>query len=172
MGLFGLSNAEAVVLAEQMRSMQAQKDRELQKYLHNAQQKQLSEISAEQMKSANKQIAQMATEARQIEPFISLTISLNDGKTSGEKICVRASDIKEIKGTGHYVTWNEYDESYFRCQKPRAAFFKETILTLWDSSILKVKESVEEVQKKVNDSINSINEAQAMILKKAFTERE
>lgn len=83
----GLSNAEALVLAEQMRSEQARRDRDLQEKMHNAQMRQLSNQSEQEKEIAQRQIAQIATEARKTEPFIQLTLSLFGGRST-EKRCV------------------------------------------------------------------------------------
>ena len=168
MGLFGLSNAEALVLAEQMRSRQASRDRDLQVKMHNAQMRQLSNQSEQEKEIANRQIAQIATEARKTEPFIQLTLSLSDGKGTGEKVCVRASDIKEIKGVENMVEESHYDTHAFGGFSHSFEHYKETHLILWDSKTLKVKESVEEIQNKINENINAVNEAQARILKEVL----
>lgn len=169
MGLFGLSNAEALVLAERMRSKQAMRDREFQKEIHNAQIKQQAKDSAKQEEIANRKIAQIATEARKTEPFITLTASLYDGECTGEKICVRASDIKEIKGVKTNKEKSVYDESAYMCSRTVHKDFYETKLTLWDFSILHVKETVDEIQAKINESINAVRRAEIEILKDVFS---
>lgn len=168
MGLFGLSNAEALVLAEQMRSIQASKNRELQEKMHNAQMKQQSNMSKQNREIAERQIAQMATEARKTEPFLTLILSEHDGERAGESICIRASDIKEIRGKENLVTKQVYDESCRGGFRDEYKHFKETHLVLWDTKVLKVKESVQEIQRKINESINAVNEAQARILKEVL----
>lgn len=165
MGLFGLSNAEALVLAEQMRSKQASRDRDLQVKMHNAQMRQLSNQSEQEKEIANRQIAQMATEARKTEPFLTLTLSEDDGERAGESICIRASDIKEIRGKENVVTKQIFDNSCRGGFRDEYKHFKETHLVLWDTKVLKVKESVQEIQSKINENINAVNEAQARILK-------
>lgn len=169
MGLFGLSNAEALILAEEMRSAQAREDRELQEEIHDAQMKQRAKESAKQEELANRKIAQVATEARKTEPFITLTLSLYGGDCTGEKVCVRASDIKEIKGVKNDKKKTVYDESCWKSFREESYYAYETKLTLWDFSVLRVKESVEEIQAKINESIKTVNEAEAKILKDVFT---
>lgn len=168
MGLFGLSNAEALVLAEQMRSRQASRDRDLQVKMHNAQMRQLSNQSEQEKEIANRQIAQMATEARKTEPFLTLTLSEYDGERAGESICIRASDIKEIRGKENQVTKQIFDNSCRGGFRDEHKYFKETHLVLWDTKVLKVKESVQEIQSKINENINAVNEAQARILKEVL----
>ena len=168
MGLFGLSNAEALVLAEQMRSKQAGRDRELQEKMHNAQMKQQSDMSKQDREIANRQIAQMATEARKTEPFLTLTLSEYDGERAGESICIRASDIKEIRGKQNLVEKSVYDESCRGGFRDEYKLYKETHLVLWDTKVLKVKESVQEIQSKINESINAVNEAQTKLLREVF----
>ena len=168
MGLFGISNAEALVLAEQMRSRQASRDRDLQVKMHNAQMRQLSNQSEQEKEIANRQIAQMATEARKTEPFLTLTLSEYDGERAGESICIRASDIKEIRGKENLVTKQIFDNSCRGGFRDEYKHFKETHLVLWDTKVLKVKESVQEIQSKINENINAVNEAQARILKEVL----
>lgn len=169
MGLFGLSNAEALIIAEQMRSVQARENRELQEEIHDAQMKQREKEASMKEKLDKIKIAQLATEARKTEPLITLTQSLYDGDKSGEKICVRASDIKEIKGRKISKEREHYDESCFQCLRKEWENVYETVITLWDFSVIHVKETPEEIQEKINNSIRTVNEAEARILKEVFT---
>lgn len=83
-------------------------------------------------------------------------------------MCVRASDIKEIMGVENVVEESHYDENAYRGFSHSFEHYKETHLILWDFKTLKVKESVDEIQNKISDSINTVNEVQTKILKEVF----
>ena len=62
-----------------------------------------------------------------------------------------------------------YDESAFKCQRFEYKDYYETQLILWDYSVLHVMETVDEIQSKISDSINSVKRAEIEILKDVFS---
>ena len=113
----------------------------------------------------------MNREARQLEPFIILTDF--DYGWKGETVSIRPSDIKIMNGKIEETDYTDYDRpapwgGYYN----RSSKEPYTELQLWDGRKIKVKESVQEIQNKVNEVIERMVNLQARILTNTLQNQE
>jgi len=164
MGLFGLTTAEAIILAQREKnSAENYRHRQEMKFeskRYNDEQK----YNEDRIKLEKEKIAQNGTEARQLEPFIILNVFDVWPK---ETISIRPSDIKIMNGKIKESEYNDYDSP-----APWGGWYKKTTkepyteLQLWDGRKIKVNESVEDIQNKVNEVIEKMVDLQARTLAK------
>ena len=162
MGLFGLSTTEAIILAQKYNK--ADNERNEQRIMAiNKQTEEIKKHNQELLKSEKEKVSEMNREARQLEPFIILTDF--DYGWKGETISIRPSDIKVMNGK---IKESEYDD--YNNPAPWGGWYKRTTkepyteLQLWDGRKIKVKESVQDVQNKVNEVIERMVNLQAKVL--------
>ena len=167
MGLFGLTTAEAIILAQKYNKADNERNEQHIKAI-NKQTEELKKHNQELLKSEQEKISEMNREARQLEPFIILNIF---NVWPEETISIRASDIKVMNGK---IKENEYPD--YNNPAPWGGFYKKyskepyTELQLWDGRKIKVKESVQDVQNKVNEIIEKMVDLQARTLNKIINQ--
>ena len=105
----------------------------------------------------------MNREARQLEPFIILTDF--DYGWKGETVSIRPSDIKIMNGK---IKETEYFD--FNRPAPGGGYYNKTSeepyteIQLYDGCKIKVKESITDIQNKVNEVIEKMINIQAIVL--------
>ena len=167
MGLFGLTTAEAIILAQKYNKADNERNEKRIRAI-NKQTEELKKHNQELLKSEQEKIFEMNREARQLEPFIILNIF---NVWPEETISIRASDIKVMNGK---IKENEYPD--YNNPAPWGGFYKKyskepyTELQLWDGRKIKVKESVQDVQNKVNEIIEKMVDLQARTLNKIINQ--
>ena len=167
MGLFGLSASEALYLTRQLNNAQERRNDE-QMRLMKQHQHELTKMSMEQQAELreleNQRIAQIGTEARQMEPLIILSVYEQYHKESKQTISIRASDIKVVESKTEEHDRYEWADECFRKEWVGTDKFNFTTLTLWDGKQYNVLDTPEQIQAKVDDSITRMSEIQAKIL--------
>jgi uncharacterized protein YlzI (FlbEa/FlbD family) len=162
MGLFGLSTTEAIILAQKYNKADNERNEQRIRAI-NKQTEEIKKHNQELLKSEKEKVSEMNREARQLEPFIILTDF--DYGWKGETISIRPSDIKVMNGK---IKESEYDD--YNNPAPWGGWYKRTTkepyteLQLWDGRKIKVKESVQDVQNKVNEVIERMVNLQAKVL--------
>ena len=162
MGLFGLSTTEAIILAQKYNKADNERNEQRRRAI-NKQTEEIKKHNQELLKSEKEKVSEMNREARQLEPFIILTDF--DYGWKGETISIRPSDIKVMNGK---IKESEYDD--YNNPAPWGGWYKRTTkepyteLQLWDGRKIKVKESVQDVQNKVNEVIERMVNLQAKVL--------
>lgn len=162
MGLFGLSTTEAIILAQKYNKADNERNEQRIRAI-NKQTEEIKKHNQELLKSEKEKVSEMNREARQLEPFIILTDF--DYGWKGETISIRPSDIKVMNGKIKEHEYDDYDNP-----APWGGWYKRTTkepyteLQLWDGRKIKVKESVQDVQNKVNEVIERMVNLQAKIL--------
>ena len=122
----------------------------------------------ELLKSEKEKVSEMNREARQLEPFIILNVF---DVWPEETISIRPSDIKVMNGKVEETDYTDYDRP-----APWGGYYKKTskkpytALQLWDGRKIKVKESVQEIQNKVNEVIERMVNLQAKILNQVINQ--
>lgn len=170
MGLFGLSTSEAVYLTRQLNKEQEKRNRE-QMRLMEQHQKETARQSKEQQEE-NRQlelqrIAQIATEARQMEPLIILSVYEQYKKEAKQTIAIRASDIKEVESKTDAQDRHKWGDRSYQYEYVGTDYYDYTLLTLWNGKQYKVHETPEGIQAKVNESITRMSEIQTRIIAEA-----
>jgi len=166
MGLFGLSMEEAFILAQKYNKADNERNEQRIRAI-NKQTEELKKHNQELLKSEKEKVSEINREARQLEPFIILTDF--DYGWKGETISIRASDIKVMNGK---IKENEYPD--YNNPAPWGGFYKKyskepyTELQLWDGRKIKVKESVNDIQDKINENIEKMIDIQARIFNKVI----
>lgn len=165
MGLFGLSASEALYLTKQLNRAQERRNNE-QMQLMKQHQYELKKMSVEQQAELreleNQRIAQMATEARQMEPLIILSVYKQYSRESNQTISIRASDIKVVESKTEErdrYEWNNCQKEWVGSEE-----YSFTTLTLWDGKRYDVLDTPELIQAKVDESIARMSEIQTKIL--------
>lgn len=170
MGLFGLSASEALYLTKQLNSAQERRNEE-QMRLMKQHQHEITKLSMEQQAEMrqleNQRIAQIATEARQMEPLIILSVYEQYSKESKQTISIRASDIKVAESKTDKKDRERWDEWHHKYEWAGTDEYDYTLLTLWDGTTYKVLETSEQIQAKVDESISRMSAIQAKILVEA-----
>lgn len=162
MGLFGLTTTEAIILAQKYNKADNERNEQHIRVI-NKQTEELKKHNQELLKSEQEKVAEMNREARQLEPFIILTDF--DYGWKGETVSIRPSDIKIMTGKVKETEYPDYNN-----QAPWGGFYKKyskepyTELQLWDGHKIKVKESVQDIQNKVNEIIEKMVNIQARVL--------
>jgi len=166
MGLFGLTTAEAIILAQKYN--RADNERNEQKIRAiNKQTEELKKHNQELLKSEKEKVSEINREARQLEPFIILNIF---NSWPEETLLIRPSDIKIMNGKVECTDINDYDNP------APFGFYTKTIkkpyteIQLWDDRKFKVNESVIDIQNKVNETIEKMVNIQSRILNKIICE--
>ena len=162
MGLFGLTTTEAIIIAQKYNKADNERNEQHIKAI-NKQTEELKKHNQELLKSEQEKVSEMNREVRQLEPFIILTDF--DYGWKGETVSIRPSDIKIMTGKVKETEYLDYDRpaSYGGFYKK---YSKEpyTELQLWDGRKIKVKESVQDIQNKVNEVIEKMVNIQARVL--------
>lgn len=161
MGLFGLSTAEALIIAQREKNSAENYRRRQELNLESKRYQAEQKHNEEQIKLEKEKLAQIGAEARQLEPFI--TLSAFD-QWPEETILIRPSDIKIMNGkTEEYkkYDYNHYGPGGYYYETENKPY---TEIQLWDGRKLKVKESVQDIQNKVNETIERMINIQARIL--------
>lgn len=166
MGLFGLTTTEAIILAQKYNKADNERNKQRIRAI-NEQTEELKKHNQELLKSEKEKVSEINREARQLEPFIILNIF---NAWPEETISIRPSDIKIMNGKIECTDIDDYDN-------PGAfGFHKKTIkkpyteIQLWDDRKFKVQESVDDIQNKVNETIEKMVDIQSRILNKIICE--
>ena len=162
MGLFGLTTAEAIILAQKYNKADNERNEQRIRAI-NKQTDEMKKHNQELLKSEKEKVSEISREARQLEPFIILTDF--DYGWKGETVSIRPSDIKIMNGKIEETDYMDYDRP-----APWGGYYSKTSkkpyteLQLWDGRKIKVKESVQEIQNKVNEVIERMVNLQAKVL--------
>ena len=162
MGLFGLTTTEAIILAQKYNKADNERNEQRIRAI-NKQTEEMKKHNQELLKSEQEKVSEMNREARQLEPFIILEDF--DYGWKGETVSIRPSDIKIMNGKVKETNYADYDRP-----APWGGYYNKTSkkpyteLQLWDGRKLKVKESVQEIQNKVNEVIERMVNLQAKVL--------
>jgi len=162
MGLFGLTTTEAIILAQKYNKADNERNEQRIRAI-NKQTEEMKKHNQELLKSEKEKVSEMNREARQLEPFIILTDF--DYGWQGETISIRPSDIKIMNGKIKESKYMDFDNP-----APWGGYYNKTTkepyteLQLWDGSKIKVKESVQDIQNKVNETIERMVDLQARVL--------
>jgi len=168
MGLFGLTTSEAIYLAQKYNKADNERNEQRIRAI-NKQTEEMKKHNKELLKSEQEKVSEMNREARQLEPFIILTDF--DYGWKGETVSIRPSDIKVMNGKIKEHEYPDYDSP-----APWGGYYNRTSkepyteIQLWDGRKIKVKESVQDVQNKVNETIERMIDLQARILNKVINE--
>ena len=163
MGFFGLTTEEAIILAQKYNKADNERNEQRIRAINN-QTEEIKKHNKELLKSEQEKASEISREARQLEPFIILNI-FNTWPVS-----IRPSDIKIMNGKFEENKIYDYDHrgpggySYDIKRKPY------TEIQLWDGHEIKVKESVNDIQNKVNETIEKMVDIQSRILSKIICE--
>ena len=166
MGLFGLTTEEAIILAQKYNKADNERN-EQRIHAINKQTDELKKHNQELLKSEKEKVAEINREARQLEPFIILNIF---NAWPEETISIRPSDIKMMNGKIEKTEYTDYDNP------APFGYYKKTIkkpyteIQLWDDRKFKVKETVQDIQNKVNETIEKMVDIQSRILNKIIHE--
>ena len=166
MGLFGLTTTEAIILAQKYNKADNERNEQRIRAI-NKQTEEMKKHNQELLKSEQEKVSEMNREARQLEPFIILEDF--DYGWKGETVSIRPSDIKIMNGKVKETNYADYDRP-----APWGGYYNKTSkkpyteIQLWDGRKLKVKESVQEIQNKVNEVIERMVDIQARILNKVI----
>lgn len=163
MGLFGLSTSEAILLTRQLNAEQERrKDETLQAI--NQQQTALEQQSEADRKTQLEAIGQIGTEARQLEPFITMQLVGESYTPIDDTISIRPSDIREFKRQDASYETEDYDNP------APFGFYKKkihrpyTAIVLWSTKQINVVDTVEQIQEKIQQNIEHLCKIQAQIL--------
>ena len=168
MGFFGLTTEEAIILAQKYNKADNERNEQRIRAINN-QTEEIKKHNKELLKSEQEKASEISREARQLEPFIILNIF---NAWPEETVSIRPSDIKIMNGKFEETKIYDYDHygpggySYETKRKPY------TEIQLWDERTIKVKESVNDIQNKVNETIEKMVDIQSRILSKIICENK
>ena len=167
MGLFGLTTEEAIILAQKYNKADNERNeqriRAINKVINN-QTEEITKHNKELLKSEQEKVSEISREARQLEPFIILNIFNAYPK---ETISIRPSDIKIMNGKieeREHIDYNDY--ALHRGYGKSYTKHPYTEIQLWDGRKIKVKETVQDIQNKVNETIERMVDLQARTIAK------
>jgi len=162
MGLFGLSTSDAILLTRQLNAEQERRNKETLRAINEQ-----TEAAERQAKEGNKArleaIGQIGTEARQLEPFITLHLEHEIGKVD-RTIAIRPSDIREIKAMDDSYSTTDFDSPAPFGYHSKTIHRPYTEIILWSTKQIKVTETVDEIQEMVSQNIERMSKIQAQIL--------
>lgn len=163
MGLFGLSTSEAILLTRQLNAEQERRKNETLRTI-NQQQAALEQQLEADRKTQLEAIGQIGTEARQLEPFITMQLVGKNYMPISDTVSIRPSDIREFKRLDA-----SYDTDDFNDPAP-FGFHKKTIhrpytaIVLWSTKQINVVDTAEQIQEKIQQNIERLCKIQAQIL--------
>lgn len=170
MGLFGLTTEEAIILAQKYNKADNERNeqriRAINKAINKAINNQTEEITKhnkELLKSEQEKVSEISREVRQLEPFIILNIF---NAYPEETISIRPSDIKIMNGKieeREHIDYDHYDHGGYRTTHSKHPY---TEIQLWNGRKIKVKETVQDIQNKVNETIERMVDLQARTIAK------
>jgi len=166
MGLFGLTTTEAIILAQKYNKADNERNKQRIRAINN-QIEELKKHNQELLKSEKEKISEINREARQLEPFIILNVF---NAWPEETISIRPSDIKIMNGKfeeNKIPDYDHYGPGGYYYETKRKPY---TEIQLWTDETIKVKESVEDIQNKVNETIEKMADIQSRILNKIICE--
>jgi len=166
MGLFGLTTAEAIILAQKYNKADNERNEQKIRAI-NKQTEELKKHNQELLKSEKEKVSEINREARQLEPFIILNIF---NAWPEETILIRPSDIKIMNGKfeeNKIPDYDHYGPGGYYYETKRKPY---TEIQLWDDRKFKVKESVDDIQNKINETIEKMVDIQSRILNKIICE--
>lgn len=169
MGLFGLTTEEAIILAQKYNKADNERN-EQRIHAINKQTDELKKHNQELLKSEKEKVAEINREARQLEPFIILNIF---DTWPEETISIRPSDIKMMNGKieeREHINYDDY--ALHRGYGKTYTKHPYTEIQLLDEHKIKVKESVQDIQNKVNETIEKMVDIQSRILNKIICKDE
>ena len=163
MGFWGLTTEEAIILAQKYNKADNERNEQRIRAI-NKQTEELKKHNQDLLKSEQEKASEISREARQLEPFIILNVF---NVWPEETISIRPSDIKVMNGKVEEMDYSDYDNP-----APWGGYYKKTSkkpyteIQLWDGRKLKVKESVQDIQNKVNEVIEQMVDIKSRILNK------
>ena len=163
MGLFGLSTSEAILLTRQLNMEQERRKDEILRAA-NKQQAALEKQSEADRKAQLEAIGQIGTEARQLEPFITLQLVSEHYSPIDETIAIRPSDIREIKRMDYSYSTTDFDSPAPFGYYSKTIHKPYTAVILWSTKQINVVETVDQVQEKIQANIERLSKIQAQIL--------
>ena len=161
MGFFGLTTEEAIILAQKYNRADNERNEQRIKAI-DRQTEEIKRNNKEFLKSEQEKNSEISREARQLEPFITLE---QFGSCYNETYSIRPSDIKFMNGKieeREHIDYNDY--ALHRGYGKTYTKHPYTEIQLWDGRKLKVKESISDVQNKVNEVIEKMVNLRARIL--------
>lgn len=168
MGLFGLTTTEAIILAQKYNKADNERNEQKIRAI-NKQTEELKKHNQKLLKSEKEKVSEINREARQLEPFIILNVFKSWPE---ETISIRPSDIKIINGKVECNDITDYDNP------APFGFYTKTVekhyteIQLWTGETIKVNESVNDIQNKVNETIEKMADIQSRILNKIICENK
>ena len=161
MGFFGLSTEEAIILAQKYNKADNERNEQRIRAI-DRQTEEIKKHNKELLKSEQEKVSEISREARQLEPFITLE---EFGSCYNETYSIRPSDIKFMNGKIEEREHIDYDDyALHRGYGKTYTKHPYTEIQLWDGKKLKVKETVSEIQNKVNETIEKMVNLRARIL--------
>lgn len=171
MGLFGLSTSEAILLTRQLNAEQERRKKETLQAI-NQQQAALEQQSEADRKTQLEAIGQIGTEARQLEPFITMQLVGESYTPISDTVSIRPSDIREFKRLD--ASYDVYD---FDNPAPFGYYNKTihrpyTAVILWSTKQINVVETVDEINEKIQQNIECLIKIQSQVLAEAANRKE
>ena len=163
MGLFGLSTSEAILLTRQLNAEQERRKDETLRAI-NQQQAALEQQSEAGRKTQLEAIGQIGTEARQLEPFITMRLVSENYYPIDDTVSIRPSDIREIKQMDASYDTNDYDNPAPFGHYSKTIHRPYTAIILWSTKQINVVDTVEQIQEKIQQNIERLCKIQAQIL--------
>lgn len=163
MGLFGLSTSEAILLTRQLNAEQERRKNETLRAI-NQQQAALEQQSEADRKTQLEAIGQIGTEARQLEPFITMQLVGESYSPISDTVSIRPSDIREFKRLDASYDTTDYDNPAPFGYYSKTIHRPYTAVILWSTKQINVVDTVEEIQEKIQQNIERLCKTQAQIL--------
>ena len=169
MGFFGLTTEEAIILAQKYNKADNERNEQRIRAINN-QTEEIKKHNKELLKSEQEKASEISREARQLEPFITLSIF---DKCPEETISIRPSDIKFMNGKTEereHIDYNDY--ALHRGYGTSYTKHPYTEIQLWDGRKFKVNETVSEIENKVNEVIERMVNLRARILSETLQNQD
>lgn len=163
MGLFGLSTSEAILLTRQLNAEQERRKNETLQAI-NQQQAALEQQSEADRKSQLETIGQIGTEARQLEPFITMQLVSKGYTPISDTVSIRPSDIREFKRLDASYDIDDFDNPAPFGYYNKTIHRPYTAVILWSTKQINVVDTVEQIQEKIQQNIERLCKIQAQIL--------
>lgn len=163
MELFGLSTSEAILLTRQLSAEQERRKNETLRAV-SQQQAALEQQSEADRKTQLETIGQIGTEARQLEPFITMQLVGESYTPISDTVSIRPSDIREFKRLDASYDTEDYDNPMPFGYYKKTIHRPYTAIVLWSTKQINVVDTVEQIQEKIQQNIEHLCKIQAQIL--------
>ena len=169
MGFFGLTTEEVIILAQKYNRADNERNEQRIRAI-DRQTEEIKRNNKELLKSEQEKNSEISREARQLEPFITLE---QFGSCYNETYSIRPSDIKFMNGKIEEREHIDYDNyNHYGGYGKTYTKHPYTEIQLWDGRKLKVKESISDVQNKVNEVIEKMVNLRARILSETLQNQD